>query len=61
MNGLLNVIAVRFGGQAVDIFYSPMWFVALIIGLGAAVGFMTGFIPARNASKIDPLDALRYK
>lgn len=61
MNALLNVVATRFGGQVVDIFYSPGWFVALIIGLGAAVGFMTGFIPAMRASKIDPLDALRYK
>lgn len=61
MNLLLNVVATRFGGEAVDIFASPMWFVTLIIGLGAFVGFMTGFVPAMRASKIDPLDALRYK
>ena len=61
MNILLNVVAVRFGGQAVDIFYSPVWFVTMIILVGAIVGFFTGFFPARRASKIDPLDALRYK
>ncbi|QQS61674.1 MAG: ABC transporter permease [Candidatus Moraniibacteriota bacterium] len=61
LNGLFNLIASRFGGQSVDLFYSPGWFVALIILIGAGVGFFTGFIPARRASKIDPLDALRYK
>jgi putative ABC transport system permease protein len=61
MNFLLNAVAVRFGGQVVDVFYSPTWFVTMIILVGAVVGFFTGFFPARRASKIDPLDALRYK
>lgn len=61
LNFLFNVIATRFGGQSVDLFYSPGWFVGLIVLIGSGVGFFTGFIPARRASKIDPLDALRYK
>ncbi len=60
-NFLINFVATRFGGQAVDLFYSPSWFIFLIILFAAFVGFITGFIPARRASKIDPLDALRYK
>jgi len=61
LNMLFNAIAIRFGGQEVDLFYSPGWFSILIISVGSGVGFLTGFIPARRASKIDPLDALRYK
>ncbi len=60
-NLAINFIASRFGGQAVSLFYSPLWFVLAIIGFAAFVGFLTGFVPARRASKIDPLDALRYK
>lgn len=60
-NYLTNMIAERFGGKSVTLFYSPMWFVLGIIIFAAVVGFLTGFIPARRASKIDPLDALRYK
>ncbi len=57
----INFIASRFGGQAVSLFYSPLWFVLAIVGFAAFVGFLTGFVPAQRASKIDPLDALRYK
>lgn len=60
-NQLINFIASRFGGQSVDLFYSPPLFIAAIIIFAAVVGFITGFVPARRASKIDPLDALRYK
>lgn len=60
-NVLTNMVAQRFGGKAVSLFYSPTWFILAIIIFAAAVGFITGFIPARRASKIDPLDALRYK
>ncbi len=60
-NWLINLVASRFGGQHVDLFESPLWFVSAIVFFGAFVGFLTGVFPARTASKIDPLDALRYK
>ena len=58
---LVNLIAKSMGGQSVSLFYSPLWFVATIIIFAAIVGLLTGIVPAKNASKIDPLDALRYK
>ena len=61
INVLINAIATRFGGEAVSLFYSPLWFVSTVIGFGAFVGFLTGVFPARSASHIDALDALRYK
>ena len=61
LNILINLIASRFGGESVSLFYSPLWFVMTVILFGAFVGLMTGVFPARKASHIDTLDALRYK
>lgn len=61
LNILVNLIATRFGGEAVDLFYSPLWFIAAVTLFGTLVGLMTGLFPARQASSIDTLDALRYK
>lgn len=60
-NSLLNFVATRFGGTSVDLFSIPAWFIILIIAFGSIVGLFTGLFPARQASRIDPLDALRYK
>lgn len=60
-NLLINLIAQKMGGQAVTLFFSPLWFIGVIIAFAAIVGFLTGFVPAWRASKINPLDALRYK
>lgn len=61
LNVLINLIAQRFGGESVDLFYSPLWFISTVILFGAVVGFSTGVFPARKASRIDALEALRYK
>jgi putative ABC transport system permease protein len=60
-NFLFNFIAQRMGGQAISLFYFPGWFLLFIIAIATLVGFFTGLIPARQASKSDPLEALRYK
>lgn len=57
----LNFLAKSFGGQAVDLFFSPAWFILFIILFSALVGFITGLYPSQRASKLNPLDALRYK
>jgi putative ABC transport system permease protein len=61
LNVLINLVATRFGGEPVDLFFSPFWFVSTVILFGASVGFATGIFPARKASRIDTLEALRYK
>ena len=61
VNAIFNLVARNFGGQTVDLFYSPLWFIMAIIAFGAFVGFLTGLLPARNAAKTDALEALRYK
>ncbi|MEI8360558.1 MAG: ABC transporter permease [bacterium] len=57
----LNLLASNFGGQSLNLFYSPTWFVVVIIVFSSVIGLLTGFYPARKAAKINPLDALRYK
>jgi putative ABC transport system permease protein len=61
VNALVNFVAARFGGETVRLFFSPLWFIGVIVVFAAFVGMLTGFVPARRASKIDPLEALRYK
>lgn len=57
----LNYLARRFGGEPVSIFYTPWLFIAGMIGVALLIGFLTGVYPARRASGLNPLDALRYE
>jgi len=57
----LNIIAQSFGGQPLDLFYSPPWFVGFIIIFSTVIGLLTGVFPSHRASKLNPLEALRYK
>ena len=57
----INLLAKSFGGQAVNLFYSPVWFILFIIIFSAVVGLLTGLYPSKKAANLNPLDALRYK
>ena len=39
----------------------PLWVVALALFISAFAGVIAGFFPAFQASKLDPVDALRYE
>ncbi|RMD59411.1 FtsX-like permease family protein [Candidatus Parcubacteria bacterium] len=60
-NYLLNVLAGALGGEKLDLFYTPPWFVVLIVVFSTLVGLLTGLYPAKRAAKLNCLDALRYK
>jgi len=60
-NLLFNFFAQKMGGFGVSLFYFPGWFLLSILTIATLVGFFTGLIPARKASRTDPLEALRYK
>ena len=61
INLLLNIVAGQFGGQAVSMFSFPLDFLAFIAIFSAAVGYLTGVFPAKRASTLNPLDAIRYE
>lgn len=61
LNVGVNILARSLGGEAIDIFYTPLWFLVTIFVVASTVGFMTGLYPAYRASRINVLDALRYE
>ncbi len=40
---------------------TPLVWIVISVGCSALVGILFGFYPARKASKLDPIDALRYE
>ena len=61
VNIMLNLAAGKFGGKAVNLFAFPPSFLIFIAVFSAAVGYLTGIFPARRASLLNPLDAIRYE
>jgi putative ABC transport system permease protein len=61
INVFLNIVAGQFGGQAVSLFAFPFTFLLFIAIFSGAVGYLTGVFPARRASTLNPLDAIRYE
>lgn len=57
----INLLAKNFGGQSLNLFYRPFWFIILIIIFSSIIGFFTGVYPSLRAAKLNPLEALRYK
>ena len=41
-------------------FIITAWTIILAVGFSAAVGMIFGFAPARKASRLNPIDALRH-
>ncbi|PIS15547.1 hypothetical protein COT62_03110 [Candidatus Roizmanbacteria bacterium CG09_land_8_20_14_0_10_41_9] len=58
---LLSLFAVFKGVGLVDVAYLPFPFVLLVVFLSLLVGMATGIYPAKRATKISALNALRYE
>ncbi len=58
---IINLLSRSLGGEALNLFSYPLWFMFFIIILSTSVGLIGGLFPARRAAKLNPLDALRYK
>lgn len=61
LNSLVNFLATSVGGQANDMFETPWNFAVIVIVFSFAVSTFAGIWPAKRASKLNPLEALRYE
>jgi len=61
LNTLLSLVATRFGGEAIQIFLTPWWFVFLILALSILIGFISGWWPAHKATGLSPKEAFTKK
>lgn len=61
INALVNYVATNVGGVANDYFSTPIDFALIVVAFAFVVSTIAGIWPARRASKLNPLEALRYE
>ncbi len=61
LNIFLSAFAFTKKAEAIDVTHIPILFVVSIILLSFFVGIVTGIYPAKRATKISPLNAMRYE
>jgi putative ABC transport system permease protein len=65
MGGFLGLLIAFPISLAIDAFLlptaMPLWVIGLALFISAFAGVISGFFPAFQASKLDPVDALRYE
>jgi len=61
LNNFLIDLAQRTGNKPVQIFYTPISFVLIIFATSVIISILTGIYPSARATKIDPLEAMRYE
>src|SRR3989449_9577868 len=67
LGGVIGVLAAVAVSQIIILIFPslpasiPLWAVVTGLGVSAAVGLIFGVWPARKASRLDPIEALRYE
>jgi putative ABC transport system permease protein len=61
LNITISRLATATGNKSVNIFYTPIYLIILVVFASLIISFLTGLYPSRRAAKINPLDAIRYE
>lgn len=61
LNNFLFDLARQTNNKPVQIFYIPFVLILLIFAITMLISVLTGFYPSFRASKVDPLEAMRYE
>ena len=66
LTGALLGVALGYGGSSVAQLMGlpssvPLWSVGVSFAVCALIGIFFGYVPARKAAKMDPIEALRYE
>jgi ABC-type antimicrobial peptide transport system permease subunit len=61
LNNFLINLAEKTGNKPVQIFYTPFILIVVAFAVAIAISFLTGIYPSLRASRIDPLEAMRYE
>lgn len=61
LNLILSIFSKRFGGESIELFSTPWWFIFLILGFSILIGFVSGWWPAHRAAGLSPKEAFTKK
>jgi len=57
----ISILSKRLGGEAIQLFITPIWFAGVIIVASVIIGLIAGFWPAHKATSLSPKAAFIRK
>lgn len=61
INFAMSTLSKNLGSKALTLFITPTWFAVSTLILSSCIGLISGYWPARNASKLSPREAFVRK
>lgn len=61
INFAMSTLSQTHGSKALTLFVTPVWFAVATLVLSACIGLISGYWPAKNASKLSPREAFVRK
>lgn len=57
----ISTLSKRLGGDEIQLFITPLWFMGFVISVSILIGLIAGFWPARKAAVLSPKEAFVRK